>query len=169
MTAAAGRRAAAVADPEPRTRHRTAWARRRPPSQHRSRGPVRPWTGRFRCWSTASTSFANPAVTIGRTLTNTYAGIAPGLAPAFIAAQPVGAILGRLLAVVVHPITSAPAPADTPPSSPDNPAEAPAMADIPEVLFVCTHNAGRSQMAAALLDQRDCGERNGTGATAAAI
>jgi arsenate reductase len=31
------------------------------------------------------------------------------------------------------------------------------MADIPEVLFVCTHNAGRSQMAAALLDQRAAG------------
>ena len=31
------------------------------------------------------------------------------------------------------------------------------MADIPEVLFVCTHNAGRSQMAAALLDQQAAG------------
>ena len=31
------------------------------------------------------------------------------------------------------------------------------MADIPEVLFVCTHNAGRSQMAAALLDHRAAG------------
>ena len=41
-------------------------------------------------WFTASTSFANPAVTIGRTLTNTYAGIAPVSAPAFIAAQLVG-------------------------------------------------------------------------------
>jgi glycerol uptake facilitator-like aquaporin len=37
-------------------------------------------------WFTASTSFANPAVTIGRTLTSTYAGIAPASAPAFIAA-----------------------------------------------------------------------------------
>jgi hypothetical protein len=36
-------------------------------------------------WFTASTSFANPAATIGRTLTNTYAGIAPASAPAFIA------------------------------------------------------------------------------------
>jgi len=55
-------------------------------------------------WFTASTSFANPAVTIGRTLTNTYAGIAPGSAPAFIAAQIIGGILGTLLAVVVHPM-----------------------------------------------------------------
>jgi glycerol uptake facilitator-like aquaporin len=41
-------------------------------------------------WFTASTSFANPAVTVARTLTNTFAGIAPTSAPAFIAAQLVG-------------------------------------------------------------------------------
>lgn len=41
-------------------------------------------------WFTASTSFANPAVTIARTLTNTFAGIAPASAPAFIAAQVIG-------------------------------------------------------------------------------
>ena len=55
-------------------------------------------------WCTASTSFANPAVTIGRTLTDTYAGIAPSSAPAFIAAQTVGGIVGTVLAVVVFPI-----------------------------------------------------------------
>jgi len=44
-------------------------------------------------WYTASTSFANPAVTIGRTLTDTFSGIAPGDAPAFILAQIVGAVL----------------------------------------------------------------------------
>jgi glycerol uptake facilitator-like aquaporin len=54
-------------------------------------------------WFTASTAFANPAVTIGRTLTNTYAGIAPASAPAFIAAQIVGAALGTLLAVTLYP------------------------------------------------------------------
>jgi hypothetical protein len=42
-------------------------------------------------WFTASTSFANPAVTIARTLSNTFAGIAPSSAPAFIAAQFAGA------------------------------------------------------------------------------
>lgn len=42
-------------------------------------------------WFTASTSFANPAVTIARALSDTFAGIAPGDAPAFIAAQLVGA------------------------------------------------------------------------------
>jgi arsenate reductase len=44
-------------------------------------------------WFTSSTSFANPAVTIGRTLTDTFAGIAPSSAPAFIVAQLVGAVL----------------------------------------------------------------------------
>ena len=54
-------------------------------------------------WFTASTSFANPAVTIARTLTNTYAGIAPASAPAFIAAQIIGGAAGTLLAVVLYP------------------------------------------------------------------
>ena len=43
-------------------------------------------------WSTASTSFANPAVTLARTLSNTFAGIAPADAPAFVAAQFAGAL-----------------------------------------------------------------------------
>ncbi len=38
-------------------------------------------------WFTSSTSFANPAVTIARTMTNTFSGIAPGDAPAFILSQ----------------------------------------------------------------------------------
>jgi glycerol uptake facilitator-like aquaporin len=42
-------------------------------------------------WFTASTSFANPAVTIARSLSDTFAGIAPTSAPAFIAAQISGA------------------------------------------------------------------------------
>jgi len=42
-------------------------------------------------------------VTIGRTLTPTYAGIAPASAPAFIAAQVIGAALGTLLAIAIHP------------------------------------------------------------------
>ncbi len=44
-------------------------------------------------WFTASTSFANPAVTIARSLTDTFSGIAPADAPPFIAAQVVGALL----------------------------------------------------------------------------
>lgn len=49
-------------------------------------------------WFTASTSFANPAVTIARALSDTFAGIAPGSAPAFIAAQLAGALAALLLA-----------------------------------------------------------------------
>jgi glycerol uptake facilitator-like aquaporin len=55
-------------------------------------------------WFTSSTAFANPAVTIGRSLTSTYAGIAPSSVLAFIAAQIVGGALGTLLAVAVHPV-----------------------------------------------------------------
>jgi glycerol uptake facilitator-like aquaporin len=44
-------------------------------------------------WFTASTSFANPAVTLARSLSNTFAGIAPSSAPAFVAAQLVGAVV----------------------------------------------------------------------------
>jgi len=44
-------------------------------------------------WFTASTSFANPAVTAARTLTNTFAGIRPADAPGFIAAQLAGAVV----------------------------------------------------------------------------
>jgi glycerol uptake facilitator-like aquaporin len=49
-------------------------------------------------WFTASTSFANPAVTIARSLSNTFAGIAPSGAPAFMLAQLVGAFAAVLLA-----------------------------------------------------------------------
>jgi glycerol uptake facilitator-like aquaporin len=44
-------------------------------------------------WFTASTSFANPAVTIARTLTNSFSGIAPTSAPQFIAAQILAALV----------------------------------------------------------------------------
>jgi glycerol uptake facilitator-like aquaporin len=49
-------------------------------------------------WFTSSTSFANPAVTIARSLSNTFAGIAPVDAPAFIAAEIVGALLALVVA-----------------------------------------------------------------------
>jgi glycerol uptake facilitator-like aquaporin len=55
-------------------------------------------------WFTASTSFANPAVTIGRALTSSYAGIAPASVPAFIAAQLIGGAIGTVLAVTIYPI-----------------------------------------------------------------
>ena len=65
-------------------------------------------------WFTASTSFANPAVTIGRTLTDTYAGITPVSVPAFIVAQLVGGTIGTVLAVTVYPARPARVHADEP-------------------------------------------------------
>jgi arsenate reductase len=52
---------------------------------------------------TSSTSFANPAVTIARTLTDTFAGIAPASAPAFIVMQLIGAAIAVALIRVLYP------------------------------------------------------------------
>jgi glycerol uptake facilitator-like aquaporin len=49
-------------------------------------------------WFTASTSFANPAITIARSLSDTFSGIAPPHVPAFITSQLCGALVGFLLA-----------------------------------------------------------------------
>ena len=54
-------------------------------------------------WFTASTSFANPAVTVARSLSDTFAGIAPGGVVAFILAQLAGAIAATLLATWFWP------------------------------------------------------------------
>jgi glycerol uptake facilitator-like aquaporin len=54
-------------------------------------------------WFTASTSFANPAVTIARALSNSFAGISPADTPGFIAAQVVGAALATLAARFLSP------------------------------------------------------------------
>jgi glycerol uptake facilitator-like aquaporin len=62
-------------------------------------------------WFTASTSFANPAVTVARALSDTFAGIAPANVLAFIAAQLVGAALAAIMAAWLWPEPS------TPPSS----------------------------------------------------
>jgi len=54
-------------------------------------------------WFTASTSFANPAVTVARSLSDTFAGIAPGGIVAFILAQLAGAVAATLLAAWLWP------------------------------------------------------------------
>ena len=54
-------------------------------------------------WFTASTSFANPAVTLARALTPTFAGIRPADAPAFIAVQFAGALLAWIVAGFLFP------------------------------------------------------------------
>jgi len=51
-------------------------------------------------WFTASTSFANPAITVARSLSDTFAGIAPACVPGFVAAQLVGALLAYAVARV---------------------------------------------------------------------
>jgi glycerol uptake facilitator-like aquaporin len=54
-------------------------------------------------WFTASTSFANPAVTIGRAFTDTFAGIAPASVPGFVIAQLVGLLVGVGLLLALYP------------------------------------------------------------------
>jgi glycerol uptake facilitator-like aquaporin len=54
-------------------------------------------------WFTSSTSFANPAVTIGRAFTDTFAGIAPASLPGFVAAQLIGALLGIVAVALIYP------------------------------------------------------------------
>ena len=66
-------------------------------------------------WATSSTSFANPAVTIGRAFSNTFAGIAPGSVPGFVVAQVIGGGLGLVLVLVLYPAARSPAPADLAP------------------------------------------------------
>jgi arsenate reductase len=78
-------------------------------------------------WFTSSTSFANPAVTVGRMFSDSFAGIAPGSTPGFIAAQTLGALVGVALVMALYPGRTT--------------------CTKPVVLFLCTHNAGRSQMA----------------------
>ena len=56
-------------------------------------------------WFTSSTSFANPAITIGRTLSDTFAGIAPSSAPLFVLMQLLGGALGLAAAVALYPGT----------------------------------------------------------------
>jgi len=64
-------------------------------------------------WFTSSTSFANPAITIARALSNTFAGISPSHVPAFILAQLLGALAAIPVSRVLFPRTrpeSAPIP-----------------------------------------------------------
>lgn len=58
-------------------------------------------------WFTSSTSFANPAVTVGRSFSDTFAGIAPASVPGFVAAQVCGAGVGLLLIVALYPDVAA--------------------------------------------------------------
>jgi glycerol uptake facilitator-like aquaporin len=71
------------------------------------RGPMAAWAvGAYvgaAYWWTSSTSFANPAVTLGRSFTDTFAGIAPRSVPGFVGAQLVGVGVGVVAVLVFHP------------------------------------------------------------------
>ena len=64
-------------------------------------------------WFTSSTSFANPAVTIGRMFSDTFAGIAPGSVPGFIGAQLLGGLIAVALVSWLYPHIREPAQAGT--------------------------------------------------------
>jgi glycerol uptake facilitator-like aquaporin len=57
-------------------------------------------------WFTSSTSFANPAVTVGRIFSDTFAGIAPASVPPFIIAQLIGAAVGLGLVLLLFPFAA---------------------------------------------------------------
>jgi protein-tyrosine-phosphatase len=93
-------------------------------------------------WFTASTSFANPAVTVARCLSDTFSGIRPADAPLFVAAQLCGAVVVTLLFRWLVPSLPSTAKDILMPHGQSKP--------VKTYLFACIHNAGRSQMAAAL-------------------
>jgi hypothetical protein len=128
-------------------------------------------------WYTNSTSFVNPAVTGARMFSNTFAGIQPASVPMFLLAQVVGAAagfgLGRVIYLRANPVaiiqenpheleptaTAAPIaeqvgePARGRVTDYDRLVAKP----VPELLFVCVQNAGRSQMAVALAQHLSAG------------
>jgi arsenate reductase len=59
-------------------------------------------------WFTSSTSFANPAVTLGRAFTETFAGIAPASVPGFVLAQFVGLVVGVAALLALYPANRGP-------------------------------------------------------------
>jgi len=88
-------------------------------------------------WFTASTSFANPAVTVARSLSDTFAGIRPVDVPGFIVAQLLGAAAATAVFAWLTPLER-------------ERSENRVMKT--QVIFACVHNAGRSQMAAAFFN-----------------
>ncbi|MDG4773244.1 aquaporin [Solwaraspora sp. WMMD792] len=74
-------------------------------------------------WFTSSTSFANPAVTIGRGFTDTFAGIQPASIPAFLVAQVVGLAVGVALLLALYPGVGRAADQVVVPAEPAEPAD----------------------------------------------
>ena len=105
-------------------------------------------------WFTSSTSFANPAVTVGRAFSDTFAGIAPASVPGFVVAQGVGGLLAVAAIAWFYPHAGEsaddvvvphehPARATTPRSISMSTHGTPA-SGVPQVVFACVRNGGRS-------------------------
>ena len=114
---------------------------------------------------TSSTSFANPAIVAGRTLSNTFAGIRPSSAPGFVIFELIGLVVGVVLVKALYPDVAAsaadvvvPAAANRLPTFHKH--EGALVPDVPEILVVCTHNAGRSVAARVLIDHYAHGRVN---------
>jgi arsenate reductase len=98
---------------------------------------------------TSSASFANPAITVGRMFSNTFAGIAPASVPGYVIAQLIGCLaIARAEAVLYPDVTAGRGRRDPHAALP--PGGHRLMASV---LFVCLHNAGRSQMSQALFER----------------
>jgi arsenate reductase len=83
-------------------------------------------------WFTSSTSFANPAITIGRMFSGTFAGIAPSSAPSFIGAQIIGGALAIGIIKALYPaITPADAAGIIVPHDGAGPVDQPARGSLP--------------------------------------
>ena len=121
-------------------------------------------------WS-SSTSFANPMIDLARTLSDTFAGIAPSSVPMFVLLQAVGGALGVAAVALLYPriadrageavvpheetLTPPPGAAVADPAAPRL-GRIP-MTDRPTVLYACIHNSGRS-VAAAVLTRHYAGD-----------
>ena len=100
-------------------------------------------------WFTASTSFANPAVAIARSLSDTFAGIAPADVPGFIVAEVLGALTATALFTWLASGGLSPKAVVVPHDS----LKGRSGKMKRSVLFVCVHNSARSQMAEAFLNE----------------
>lgn len=104
-------------------------------------------------WFTASTSFANPAVTLARSLTDTFAGIRPVDVPGFICAQMLGGAAATLIFGWLSPLAM--------PDGDDTVLLSARPSSMRKFVFACVHSAGRSQMAAAFFNAMANPERAG--------
>ena len=100
-------------------------------------------------WFTSSTSFANPAATLARAATDTFAGIRAADVPAFLAAQLAGAAAATALFRWLVPELPRRASSVVVPHSD----LASRRSSMKTVVFACVHNAGRSQIAAAFFNE----------------